>query len=328
MTLRTLSFFKSPPADLTIVCITNADIPTIETFVRVQLQLGVKRIRLFVDGNVTKDHRDRLVSDTVSVQSVNSQVPWLKRRDIQRRGIIAKQIHIYNKAYMECDTAWFGACDIDEFFVADEPLKTYLDRSDPSETLLRGQSHEATWAKGEDARTPFSASLVRHTLSEDVYKKHADRLYGENAALHRPAGTLSHVRGKFMVRTGLGAYLRLHHAEPEDQFPNQSRDLLRLIHFDAISEAHWHHKMAEKFSLHQRRPLKPGRRTEQVVAIAASTQAEREKIFDTLYKLNDHQVEHLTELGAIFRLPRSWSTVENDVEVLTAQPIFDLPLPS
>ncbi len=216
----------------------NADV--VRNFVAHHLILGADEIILYFD-----DPEDPVMEDVASLERVTTvscdSFHWKNARPSTHQ---ARQKHNSNHAYRVAKTDWITHIDADELITATGSIARILARSNPETHVLRLLPVEA-FAHPRDSVT----TVFRRALSNDRRGRRVGlEAYGEEYPLLN-RGLLSHVAGKFFVRTNIeGMVLSIHApwisgARAEGQF---QEDML-LLHLHGNSEDEWlskvHHRM-------------------------------------------------------------------------------------
>lgn len=231
-----LSPIKSPPADYSVVLITNDSSSLIQSFIRVQTFLGASQLLVYLD-------RDFDESEFGSFENVT----FLSVKDVFSTGERPKRFYsvqgdVYQHAYKMCTTTWLAVMDTDEcIFHPDLPMNSFLKGIPPHTEFIPARSHDVFWGNFSAAQFDFSNQFCRTPASAMLLDRERLQLFGGSWKYTTRWATTGHVVGKYLVRTGLDMDLNVHLAYHEsgrmriDHAPS-----LGLLHFESRSFSSWH----------------------------------------------------------------------------------------
>ncbi|SHH25368.1 glycosyltransferase family 2 protein [Marivita hallyeonensis] len=226
------------PPSWGLVCTTNAPLLDVARFVAYHIDLGARRIYLFLD---TPD------TDVIALLGENPKVRltvcdaayWRQlgkdRPDTHQVRQSFNATHALRQA--EGDVDWLGHIDIDEFILSDKKLSTTLKSVADDAAAIRLFPAEALASKVPGAMpTHFKLRPASDNAAQalhDAYPTFGSYLRG---------GFLSHTAGKIFVRTGLGEVrLKIHRVRFHGQ------DVSNVAQVENVHVGHLHAPDWESF---------------------------------------------------------------------------------
>jgi hypothetical protein len=215
-----------------VVATVKEDIETIKAFVAHYKSIGADEIHLYFD-----DPDDPALEIAAAVPGVRATACdaafWGGKRPAAHQ---ARQKNNAHLTYGQVRTDWIIHLDADELLHADEPIAGLLGSVAPEVAVLRAIPAEALVSDEADGANMFRLPLPRTPRGQRI--GHA--VYGEIYPLLE-GGLLSHVAGKYFVRTGRADVQLTIHAP----FVARKRELgttlpgLHLLHLHGGDEEKW-----------------------------------------------------------------------------------------
>ena len=211
-----------------------------ERFVAHHLMMGVHRIWLFFDD--PEDGSVEKLGALDAVQVIRCDTAFWSERGGLPRTIERKQMRNAREAYRRSSADWIAHIDSDEFIEADRPMAQIL--SEATEPVLRLAPFEMLHF-ARSGRTAEQTHMFRAPLPvTEEGAAIAEAAYGPFEKVLR-RGMLSHIAGKFFVRTGIeGALLRIHVPEIDGhRVGGVTAEGARLLHLHGGDWQEWRGKM-------------------------------------------------------------------------------------
>jgi hypothetical protein len=241
---------------------------------------------------------------------------WLRTRGYRPKLHVVRQAVNATRAYRRCRSSWFLECDADEFLWPDVDFGGLLAKVPADRPFVRLAMAERVFARRSPPQTVFDG-LFRLPL----YNRPGvvNRVYGDMAPLLN-AGITGHTYGKSLTRTGLAAFIWVHHplspwyklnfAPTRAMVAATPRmDGAVLLHFDGMTPFHWRLKLLRKLLVgntpvsdalvHNSPKREKSRQAQIAAAFAARLDPDALAALDRLQILPAPAIARLREAGGI-----------------------------
>ena len=298
---------RGPAADggLHVVCMLKETPEVAQRFVDYYQALGCESINLYFDDPEDPaasivDGKDRVVVNRCGTEF------WGGKR---RKAVEGRQTDCYNHCYRKLSDrdGWLIVCDADEFVTGGEiSLPALLQTVHDDQRIIRFRSAEAVWTTDAADFSAFSAKFVRMQVGPTVWAAISEKKSAEVRTGFR-RGMLSHGSGKYAVRLGLeGAKPTIHQVHFADGYdamrPAGATAAGLLVHFDAISYAHWQRKTENRLSGTSGFAALGQAREAQMNIYRAFNDEDRLSLFLEYYGIDSESFAALSSVGALYEL--------------------------
>lgn len=198
---------ETDPAALRWGTVTTAlaPLPDLARFAAWHLQLGAARVTLCLDD--ADGAKGEWLARHPAVEVILCDAAHWQRLGRRPKAHQIRQVANAGHVYAGSDLHWLAQIDVDEFILPDAPLATSLAAVDPGTAVLTLPSVERLAATDPTAPARFKTTARMAGRDSSVLTE----IYPTYGA-HLRGGYISHLEGKYLVRTGLrDVRLAIHH---------------------------------------------------------------------------------------------------------------------
>ena len=211
-------------------------------FLAYHLDLGAAEIHIFLDDDNPENLAAFGDTDRVFIHQTRDGF-WKNYKGYRPKKQEVRQAYSADWVYQNTSTLdWLFHIDVDEFLCASKPIESLLSSVSVEQNIVQIMPAEPLVNEGADGLDPdvtFAKKLYPHDpKTSETFAK-----FYPNFWRYLRSGFLSHVQGKYAIRTGVkDVELNLHYVLRGDTpLPSDSiLDEIELFHFHTPSRAAWH----------------------------------------------------------------------------------------